>query len=408
MTSLAQEERIEIADIFRRHGESFRRTHRIPREHLQAMRAIENCRTAALGGHMQQCDRCGHEVPAYNSCRNRHCPKCLAPARRRWIRARESELLPVPYFHVVFTIPSAVEPVVIRNRRVMYGILFRAVRETLLEISADEKHLGAVPGILAVLHTWGQTLSTHTHVHCVVPAGGIALDGRIWVGGDATFLLPVRVLSEVFRGKFMDFYRAACAGGEIRFPGRIENLADETARREMNRRLYAVNWVVYAKRPFGGPAQVLSYLAQYTHRVAITNHRIEKLEGGRVTFRYKDYRDHETKRLTLDAEEFIRRFLLHILPARFMKIRSFGFLANRGRRKKIERCRTLIREAGAEVKREEERSQERRVTETADGAPGTEWGEGPPRRCCPVCHEGEMKRRRVLPPVRWNGAHAPP
>ena len=404
MSSLAKEERIEIADIFRRHGERFRRTHRLPREHLRAMRAIENCRTAALGGHIQQCDRCGHEVPAYNSCRNRHCPKCLAPARRRWIRARESELLPVPYFHVVFTIPAPIEPVVIRNRRAMYGILFRAVRETLLEISADEKHLGAVPGILAVLHTWGQTLSAHTHIHCVVPAGGMSRDGMRWVQGDSAFLLPVRVLSEVFRGKFMDFYRAACNEGVIRFPGRIAHLADEKARREMNRRLYAVNWVVYAKRPFGGPAQVLSYLAQYTHRVAITNHRIEKLENGRVTFRYKDYRDHETKRLTLNAEEFIRRFLLHILPARFMKIRSFGFLANRDRRKKIERCRALIRGARAEVKREEERC----VAEKADGISVPEYGEGPLERRCPVCHEGEMKRRRVLPPVRWNGAHAPP
>ena len=304
---------------------------------------IAACRTAALGGHVEECDRCGHQQIAYNSCRNRHCPKCQATAAAQWLEAREAELLPVEYFHVVFTLPAALGPIALQNPRVVYGLLFRAAAETLQQIAADPKHLGAEIGFLAVLHTWGQNLEHHPHVHCVVPGGGLSPDGSRWVACRPGFFLPVRVLSRVFRGKFLALLRAAFDQGKLSFHGKLGALADAG---EFRRRLAAsaqTEWVVYAKPPFGGPEQVLKYLARYTHRVAISNRRLVALEDGEVTFHWKDYaHGGGQKTMTLKAIEFIRRFLLHVLPSGFVRIRHYGFLANRVCREKLALCRALL------------------------------------------------------------------
>jgi len=306
------------------------------------MKAIEICRTEKMGGHVDRCVKCGHEKPSYNSCRNRHCPKCQGALAARWVAKREAELLPVPYFHIVFTVSDFLEAVIIRNQRITYEIFFRAASDTLLSVSEDERHLNARPGFIAMLHTWGQTLYSHTHIHCVVPAGGISTDGKRWVKGDAKFLLPVKVLSNVFRGKFLDDFKKARAEGKIEFSGSIAALSDESAWKRFIDKLYSVDWVVYAKKPFGSPQIVLKYLSRYTHKTAISNHRLERCENGRVTFRYRDYRDGKSKLMTLDAMEFIRRFLQHVLPDGFVRMRYYGFMANRNRSANIELCRKLI------------------------------------------------------------------
>src|SRR5229473_2887138 len=336
---------LEVADIFRRHGEAFRQAHagHLGGVERRIMGAITACRTAALGGHVEQCDDCGATRIAYNSCRNRHCPKCQGLTRAQWLADRQAELLPVPYFHVVFTLPAPIGEVAFQNKSVVYAILFRTAAETLATIAANPRHLGAKLGMTMVLHTWGQTLQHHPHVHCVVPGGGPSLDGTRWVACRPGFFLPVRVLSRLFRRLFLDELHAAFAAGELGFFGELAELAGPAAFARRLRELRQLEWVVYAKPPFGGPQQVLAYLGRYTHRVALANSRLVSVSDTAVTFRWKDYRHHgKTKLMTLAADEFIRRFLLHTLPDGFHRIRHYGFLANRQRAAKLALCRKLL------------------------------------------------------------------
>jgi hypothetical protein len=336
---------LEVADVVRQYGDAYlaRYGGTISPEQRRALRAIAACRTAALGGHQMQCDHCDHTELAYNSCRNRHCPKCQGSAQAAWLAAREAELLDVPYFHVVFTLPHTLSPVVLQNPRPLYTCLFQAVAETLLTVARDPRHLGADLGFLAVLHTWGQTLHHHPHLHCVVPGGGLSPDRTQWLACRPTFFLPVRVLSRVFRRLFLTRLCQSHAEGRLTFTGHCHTLAASQPWQQFLASLQDLEWVVYAKPPFGGPAQVLKYLARYTHRVAITNHRLLACDEGRVTFRWKDYAQGNRQRtMTLDAVEFLRRFLLHVLPTGFPRIRHYGWLANRGRRAMIALCRTLL------------------------------------------------------------------
>jgi hypothetical protein len=335
----------EVADVFRRHGDAYRRAHdgHLGRVERRVMSAIELCRTAALGGHIEACAACGLVRWAYNSCRNRHCPKCQGSACAEWLAARQAELLPVPYFHVVFTLPAPVAEIAFQNKQAVYAILLRTAAETLRTIAADVKHLGAEIGLVAVLHTWGQNLLHHPHVHCVVPGGGPSLDGTRWMACRPGFFLPVRVLSRLFRRLFLDALCADFTAGELGFFGELAALAEPATFARRLRELRRINWVVYAKPPFGGPEQVLAYLGRYTHRVAISNARLVSVTGDQVAFRWKDYRHHgSSKIMTLAADEFIRRFLLHTLPDGFHRIRHYGFLANGHRAAKLALCRRLL------------------------------------------------------------------
>jgi hypothetical protein len=336
---------LEVADIFRLHGPAYREAYRGMTSSMQrrVMHAIEVCRTAVLGGHVEECDRCAHRRIHYNSCGNRHCNKCQSLARAKWLEKHREQLLPVPYFHVVFTVPAPISPIALQNQRVVYGILFHAAAEALRCIAGDAKHLGARIGFLAVLHTWGQNLLHHPHLHCVVSGGGLSADGRRWIRCRDHFFLPVRVLSRLFRRIFLHCLHEARAAGKLHFQGSLQKLGDADAFANLMKTCRRVEWVVYAKPPFGGPAQVLDYLGRYTHRVAISNDRLIRLEDGKVTFRWKDYQaGNKQKCMTLDAEEFIRRFLLHVLPAGFVRIRHFGWLANAQRRQKLALCRKLL------------------------------------------------------------------
>jgi ribosomal protein S27AE len=336
----------EVADIVRAAGKSFieKNRSRLNWQHLRVLRAIERCRTAALGGHLDQCSRCGQQAISYNSCRNRHCGKCQTNARDKWLTDREKELLNVPYVHVVFTLPHQLSQLALANKRTLYDLLFRASAATLLEIAADPKHLGAKIGFMSVLHTWGQNVLHHPHVHCVIPAGGLSLDYHRWIRPRYAFFLPVKVLSRVFRGKFTTGLKRAFRKRQLTFPGSLQPLAHDRAFCSLLRSLFRQDWVVYAKPPFGGPQHVLHYLARYTHRVAISNHRLINFADGQVTFRWKDYaHGSKQKLMTVTAEEFLRRFLLHVLPHGFVRIRFFGFLANRRRKTLLPICQQLLR-----------------------------------------------------------------
>jgi Putative transposase/Transposase zinc-binding domain len=335
---------LEVADIFRRHGEAFRAAqgHRLSPDQRRVMAAIEACRTATLGGHVEQCVDCHLVRIAYNSCRNRHCPKCQGLARAQWLADRQADLLPVPYFHVVFTVPKPLAAIALQNKAILYDILLKTAAETIRVIGADPRHLGAETGLIAVLHTWGQTLVHHPHVHCVVPGGGLAPDGR-WIGCRPGFFLPVRVLSRLYRGLFIARLQAAFARGDLKFFGRLSHLAEPAAFARQLGALRQIEWVVFAKRPFAGPKQVLAYLGRYTHRVAISNSRLIACENGRVRLHWKDYRTAgAANEMTLEVDEFIRRFLLHVLPKGFRRIRHFGFLANAGRATKLARIRAAL------------------------------------------------------------------
>jgi len=376
---------LELADIFRIHGPAYLDTYgaSLSAGQKKALRDIAVCRTAALGGHVEQCDRCGHRTIAYCSCRNRHCPKCQSATRAAWLEQRAAELLPVEYFHVVFTLPQMVAPLALQNQRIVYGMLFRAAAETLLQIAADRKHLGARIGFVAVLHTWGQNLHHHPHLHCVVPGGGIAPDRSRWIACRRQFLLPVKVLSRLFRTKFANYLRRAFDHAELSFHGQLQPLAQKHNFITWLNRIVQSEWVVYAKPPFGGPHQVLKYLARYTHRVAIANQRLVALQDGHVSFRWKDY-THASQPaiMTLQATEFIRRFLLHVLPRGFVKIRHFGFLANRGREDNIRLCRTLLDAQSPNVR---------------DAAVTRQEQPNPTDRC-PLCNEGRMRPVEILLP----------
>src|SRR5712675_294601 len=337
---------LEIADLVRAAGDGFiERSRRWIRwKHVKVLLAIARCRTAALGGHFDECTRCGHRATiSYNSCRNRHCPKCQTAARERWIAGRQRELLPTRYVHVVFTLPPQLAPLALQNKKVIYDLLFRASAETLLEIARDPKHLGAEIGFFSVLHTWSQKLGLHPHVHCVVPAGGPSFDHSHWIRSHHAFFLPVQVLGRVFRGKFVASLQRAFQDGQLHFHGGLKLLAQPKTFAAWRRLLFRKDWVVYSKRPFGGPEHVLRYLGRYTHRVAISNHRLISIADGVVTFRWRDSaHNNEQKPLPLSVDEFLRRFLLHLLPQGFVRIRNFGFLANRKRATALPLCFQLL------------------------------------------------------------------
>ena len=345
---------LEVADIFRDHGPAWRQAHagHISLGQLKVMSAIERCRSAALGGHVLCCENCAQIQVAYNSCRNRHCPKCQATAARRWLEARQAELLPVDYYHVVFTLPTTISDIAYQNKAVIYKLLFKVAAETLMTIAADPKHLGAHIGVTAVLHTWGSALPHHPHIHCIVPGGGLSLDGESWVACKSGFFLPVRVLSRLFRRLFLEQLSAVHHAGQLQFFGSHQELCDAPAFADFIRPLRNIDWVVYAKRPFAGPAAVLAYLSRYTHRVAIANSRLISHDEQGVTFKWKDYRAREPDRhktMTLTTDEFIRRFLLHVLPDGFHRIRHYGLFANKFRTRHLARVRELLQIPPPEV-----------------------------------------------------------
>jgi Putative transposase/Transposase zinc-binding domain len=374
---------LEVADIFRQCGDKYRQIHGVHMAYnqWQVMNAIEACRTAALGGHMEQCDNCGHQRNAFNSCRNRHCPKCQSLAREKWLDDRRAELLDTEYFHVVFTLPASIAAIALQNKRVVYNILFSATAQTLRTIAADPKHLGANIGFIAVLHTWGQNLLDHPHLHCIVPGGGLSSDEQSWVSCPPGFFLHVRVLSRLFRRLFLEGLQQAFNSGELKFFSDLEPLKDS---KDFSRYLAPVRkteWVVYAKPPFGGSEQVLAYLGRYTHRVAISNHRLVSAKDGKVEFKWKDYRHNSRKKvMTLDSDEFIRRFLLHVLPYRFQRIRHFGVFGNRVRKHKLALCRELL---GCEPP-------PNKPTESLDYRDRYEELTGQSLRDCPCCEKGQM------------------
>jgi hypothetical protein len=386
---------LEVADILHRHGAAWRAAHagHLSLGQLKVMSAIESCRTAALGGHVEACEDCGHSRIAYNSCRNRHCPRCQGAAAREWLAARQADLLPVGYFHVVFTLPVEVADIAYHNKAVIYDLLLRAASQAMLTIAADPKHLGARIGITAVLHTWGSAMTHHPHVHMIVPGGGIALDGERWVSCRPGFFLPVRVLSRLFRRLFLTKLTEAHAAGQLKFFGNHARLSERSAFVKFLVPLRKKNWFVYAKPPFAGPEAVLAYLSRYTHRVAISNSRLIALDGSGVTFRYKDYRrsgDERYRAMTLDPDEFIRRFLLHVLPTGFHRIRHYGLLASAGRAANIARARVLLAAPQPEIGRSND----------ADTAAPPGW-----RPPCPCCG-GRMIIIETF--ERDNRARAPP
>ena len=381
---------LEVADIFRAAGPAYRAAHagHLSLHQLKVMSAIVHCRTAALGGHVEACTDCGHWRVAYNSCRNRHCPRCQGAAARTWLEAREADLLPVGYFHVVFTLPAEVAAVALQNKALVYDLLFKAASETMLTIASDPKHLGARIGITAVLHTWGSAMTHHPHIHMIVPGGGIARDGTRWISSRAAFLLPVRVLAKLFRRLFLTGLIALHDAGRLAFHGRLAHLADRSAFLRHLSPVRKKRWIVYAKPPFAGPEAVLAYLSRYTHRVAISNSRLLRFDETGVTFRYKDYRRDGSDRqqvMTLRPDEFIRRFLLHVLPKGFHRIRHYGLLASSARKASLARARQLLG-----------------VAPSTDDAPADQADARPP---CPCCG-GHMVVVETF--ERWQQPRAPP
>jgi hypothetical protein len=384
----------EVADVFRRYGEAYRNNHGASMSTAQrrVMTAIEVCRTAALGGHLERCDQCGRERNCFNSCRDRHCPKCQSLARAKWIEDRQTELLEVGYFHVVFTVPQEIAAIAYQNKELVLGILFRVTAETLRTIARDPKHLGAEIGFFAVLHSWGQNLQFHPHLHCVVPGGGLSPDGERWVFcRRADFFLPVRVLSRLFRRLFLEALQMAFNGGELQFFHSLELLREPVAFARQLAKAKRSQWVVYAKRPFAGPQQVLDYVGRYTHRVAISNNRLFDIDGDQVQFKWKDYRHgDQIKTMTLSADEFIRRFLMHVMPNGFHRIRYYGFLGNRYRNEKLAQCRRLL---GMQITE----------NNTPVLAPEKEYRDryeeltGRSLRQCPHCQQGQMVKVAILP-----------
>ena len=377
--------RWEVGDVLRRYGDAFRQEHAasLSTGQRRVMSALELCRTAALGGHLEECDKCQYQRNAYNSCRNRHCTKCQSLARAQWIEDRQAELLDTQYFHVVFTLPEEIAAIAYQNKEVVYGILFRATSETLRTIAADSKHLGAEIGFFAVLHSWGQNLQHHPHLHCVVPRGGLSPDGTRWISCRPRFFLPIRVLSCLFRRLLIELLEKAYENGQLQFFSALKELQNRQLFLRYLEPLRHTKWVVYAKPPFAGPQQVLDYVGRYTHRVAISNNRLLDIDNDQVQFRYKDYRDgSQQKIMTLRAHEFIRRFLLHVLPDGFHRIRYYGFLGNRYRKEKLDKCRHLLEMACPEENVPAVQSQDYRDR--------YEVLTGSSLRDCPVCHRGRM------------------
>jgi hypothetical protein len=383
--------RCELADIFRDYGEKYRRDHSLPVSHLKVMRAVERCRTAALGGHMQQCDSCGFERPAYNSCRNRHCPKCQSLAKAKWLEKQKSELLPVGYFHLVFTLPHELNRLILINKKALINLLFQAVSETLLEFA--QTHLQGTLGITAVLHTWNQTLLDHFHLHCLVPAGALSFDQNRWIPARKNFLFHVKALSLVFRGKFLDLLKKAFDREKLCFVGQSAPLADRAAFKLLLKALWQKSWVVYAKKSFGSPVHVLDYLGCYTHRVALSNDRICSVHNAEVTLRYRDRKNQQLKFVKLQADEFIRRFLLHVIPKGLMRVRHFGFLANRSK-SLLSKCRQLLDLSPTLPKLPQKSAHELMLALT-----------GIDLTRCPLCQKGTLVFLANLPvPAPWDSS----
>ena len=381
---------LEVADIFRAYGPLYRKNHKLPLRYLKAMRAIEVCRTPDLGGHKYKCDICGSFQISYNSCRNRHCPKCQNLDTERWLEARKKEIIPTHYFHAVFTLPENLRALILRNQKVSYNILFRAVSETLKKLSGDPKHLGAVIGFVSVLHTWSQTLLDHPHIHCIIPGGGLSPDGKKWISCKDDFFIHVNILSKMFKGKFLDYLKQANERGELKYVGQISALRDKENFKELLEDLYDQKWHVYCKPPFKNPEKVIEYLGRYTHRVAISNERIIKLEDDQVTVRYRDYSDGDKlKNMSIESFEFIRRFLLHILPDQFFRIRYYGILSARNRKTKLLRCKELL---GEDIKETEEQSSSwQELFEKLTGIDPT---------LCPHCKKGRLKFYKTVYPAQ--------
>jgi hypothetical protein len=384
----------EVADIFREFGPRYRQAHKLTKQMHKVMNSIERCRTSALGGHVDECTNCGHIRISYNSCRNRHCPKCQGLAREKWLLARERDLLPVGYFHIVFTIPSDLNALALQNQKELYNLLFKASSETLMELANDPKYLGAEIGHISILHTWGQNLIDHPHVHSIVPAGGLSLNGERWIHTRKNFFIPVKVISRVYRGKFMAYFKEVCQKGKIRFEGQLNKLTNLNELKDLIDHLYKKEWVVYCKEPFSNPMRVMEYLGRYTHRVAISNERIVKITNEKVSFKWKDYADeNKNKVMTIDGEEFIRRFLLHVLPLNFVKIRHYGILSNRNRKTKLKKSQNIfgVNRDPLEIKQ-------------------LSWKEvllqvkGIDVRICPICCQGKMIPKTLLTPR----AYSPP
>ncbi|HAB54254.1 MAG TPA: IS91 family transposase [Ignavibacteriales bacterium] len=380
---------MEIADIFRKYGGAFREKYRLPLHYIKVMNLISVCRTSSLGGHLEKCDQCGYQRNAYNSCRNRHCPKCQYAAKEKWIDQRKSELLPIPYYHIVFTIPEELNNITLINKKEMYSILFKSASETLLVLGKDPKHLGAEIGIIAVLHTWGQNLMDHPHLHCIVTGGGLSKDKRKWIKAKKAkhknFFIHVNVLSDLFKKKFLYYFKKAQKNKELRFIGKISELNEYKVFQRMLNELYTKKWITYCKRPFGGAEKVVEYLGRYTHRVAISNNRIKRMENHKVVFAWKDYRDKDTrKEMELPAVEFIRRFMLHILPENFYKIRYYGILSSRNKQKDIARCREILGVVNEKEPKKVEIAQTRLDKEILVGTSQ-----------CPNCRVGTMHFLRI-------------
>ena len=383
---------VELADIFRAHGESYRRAHPLPVSHLKIMQAVERCRTAALGGHLEQCDSCGYERPAYNSCRNRHCPKCQSLAKVKWLDKQKSELLPVGYFHLVFTLPHELNALILTNRKILLSHLFKAVSETLVDFGRTR--LGGQIGLITVLHTWEQTLLDHFHLHCLVPAGALSFDQKHWRPARQNFLFPVKALSLVFQGKFLDLLKKAFARNKLLFVGQTASLADSVAFNLLIDALQKKPWIVYAKKPFGSPVHVLDYLGRYIHRVALSNDRIVSAYNGAVTFSYRDRKNHDRKKtMTLDAHEFIRRFLLHVIPKGFVRVRHSGVLANRSKGL-LSKCRQLL-DLNPAVPKLVQKSVHELMLELT----------GIDITRCPVCEKGKLVLLAALSvPAAWDSS----
>jgi hypothetical protein len=391
--------RLEVGDIFREYGPAYREAHALPLQQLKVMSALEKCRTKELGGHLEECDTCGAQRPAYDSCRNRHCPKCGWLPKEKWLIKRKNELLPVTYFHVVFTIPDLLNPLALVNQEVIYKILFRAGSETLLELGKDPRHLGADIGLMAILHTWGQNMIDHPHLHCVVPGGGLSEDEVEWLYPKKSkkkkkFFVHVNVISDLFKKKFLAYLDKAYKKSELKFEGKVAYFKKPGEFKKLKDQLYGKKWVTYCKRPFGGPEQVLEYLGRYTHKVAIANHRIVKIENGRVYFKWKNYKKGgKLEQTSVEIFEFIRRFLLHVLPKGFFKIRYYGLLASRNR-EKLETCQGLLGVATSEPPQE---TPEKSFDEWFLELTGNE------AKRCPYCKKGRMIRIKEIKPLYHRG-----
>lgn len=391
---------IEVGDIFRLFGALYQQEHKLPSRHLKAMGAIESCRSKVLGGHIDVCQECGYEQISYNSCRNRFCPKCQFLKREQWVLDREKHLLPITYYHIVFTLPDDLNRLCLVNQKVMYDILFKAASETISDLAKDDKHIGGKVGFLCVLHTWGQNLMHHPHLHCIATGGGLSNDGTRWIKPKKTtpkkdFFIHVYVISDLFKKKFLAYLKQAYQSGELKFVGEIDSLTDRNRFQALIDKLYNKKWVTYCKKPFGGPEKVIRYLGRYSHRVAISNNRILKLEDGNVTFKWRDYRDgNKNKLMTLNVFEFIRRFLLHILPKGYFKIRYYGLLSSRNLNTNLELCKRLLEVAA-------------KIAEQTDKLG---WDEmmfelfGIDVWLCPECHKGRL----VLKHMIAKNSHAPP